>query len=156
MDVNGILGGKPGLRNTTVPVAAQANFTIRLAPGQQVETIAATAERLLREVAPPGTDVELESEGSPAGFVPPETPVVQAAFEVFERVFEKRPVITRVGGTLPIYPALVDAGIPTVLTGIALPESNVHSPNERLLLEFVPLGMRAARELYLSLAQLPT
>ena len=31
---NGILGGKPGLKNTTVVGEAQANFTVRLAPGQ--------------------------------------------------------------------------------------------------------------------------
>ena len=36
VDVNGILGGKPGLPNTTIPVAAQANFSVRLAPGQDV------------------------------------------------------------------------------------------------------------------------
>ena len=32
--MNGILGGKPGLKNTTVVSEAQANFTVRLAPGQ--------------------------------------------------------------------------------------------------------------------------
>src|SRR5262249_12791008 len=36
VDVNGILGGKPGLRNTTVPAAAQANFSVRPAAGQGV------------------------------------------------------------------------------------------------------------------------
>ena len=34
VEVNGILGGKPGLKNTTVVSEAQANFTVRLAPGQ--------------------------------------------------------------------------------------------------------------------------
>src|SRR4051812_19514848 len=52
VDVNGLLGGKPGLRNTTVPVAAQVNFSVRLAPGQDIETIAAAVERLVREAAP--------------------------------------------------------------------------------------------------------
>ena len=156
VDVNGILGGKPRLRNTTLVVEAEANFTIRLAPGQQVETIAAAAERLLRAAAPAGADVELEiAGGTSAGFVPPDSPPVRMAAEVLERVFGSPTVLTRVGGTLPIFPALVDCGIPTVLTGIALPESNVHSPNERLLLEFVPLGLEAARELYVRFAELP-
>ena len=48
-DVNGIIGGKPGVRNTTLSVEASAEFSIRLAPGQDVETIGAAAERLLRE-----------------------------------------------------------------------------------------------------------
>ena len=45
-------------------------------------------------------------------------------------------------------------GIPTIVTGFALPESNIHSPNERLLVEHVPLGIAAARELLLALAEL--
>jgi hypothetical protein len=60
----------------------------------------------------------------------------------------------RSGGTLPIVPALADKGIPTIITGFALPESNIHSPNERLLAEFVPLGLETARELFRSLAAL--
>ena len=63
VDVNGILGGKPGLPNTTIPVAAQANFTIRLAPGQDLDTISAEVERLVREAAPEGAELKLTVEG---------------------------------------------------------------------------------------------
>src|SRR4051812_4056981 len=38
-DVNGIIGGKPGLRNTTLSVHAAGEITVRLAPGQDVDTI---------------------------------------------------------------------------------------------------------------------
>ena len=48
-DVNGIIGGKPGVRNTTLSVEASAEFSIRLAPGQDVETVGAAAEQLLRD-----------------------------------------------------------------------------------------------------------
>jgi acetylornithine deacetylase/succinyl-diaminopimelate desuccinylase-like protein len=155
VDVNGILGGKPGLRNTTIPVAAQANFTIRLAPGQEVETIRAAAERLMREAAPDGTELTLAVEGnSPPGLVSPDEPAVQIALDAFEHVFGRRPLLARTGGTLPILPALVDRGIPTILSGVALPESNIHSPNERVLLEYLPLGVEVARELYTRLAAL--
>jgi hypothetical protein len=51
-------------------------------------------------------------------------------------------------------PALADKGIPTVITGFALTESNIHSPNERLLAEYIPLGIAAARELFDSFAAL--
>ena len=47
-------------------------------------------------------------------------------------------------------PALADKGIPTVITGFGLPDSQIHSPNERLVAEYVPLGIAAARELYLA------
>jgi acetylornithine deacetylase/succinyl-diaminopimelate desuccinylase-like protein len=155
VDVNGILGGKPGLRNTTIPVQAQANLTIRLAPGQDVDTIRVAAELLMRDAAPPGAEVELKSEDSaPPGYVPPDEPAVQLALGAFERVLGRRPLLARSGGTLPIVPALADRGIPTVLTGFGLPESNIHSPNERLLVEYVPLGVETAKELYRALAEL--
>jgi acetylornithine deacetylase/succinyl-diaminopimelate desuccinylase-like protein len=155
VDVNGILGGKPGLRNTTIPVAAQANFSVRLAPGQDVETIRAAVERLVRNAAPEGAELKLELEGfAPPGLVSPDEPAVQIALDAFEHVMGRRPLLSRTGGTLPIVPALADRGIPTILSGIALPESNIHSPNERVLLEYLPLGVEIARELYTRLASL--
>jgi len=155
VDVNGILGGKPGLTNTTIPVAAQANFSVRIAPGQDVETIRAAVDRLVRESAPDGADVSLELVGfAPPGLVSPDEPAVQIALDAFEHVTGRRPLLARSGGTLPIVPALVDQGIPTILSGIALPESNIHSPNERVLLDYLPLGVELARELYTRLAAL--
>ena len=155
VDVNGILGGKPGLRNTTIPVRAQANLTIRLAPGQDVDTIRAAAEQLLRAAAPDGAELELKSEDSaPPGYVSPDEPAVQLALGAFERVIGRRPLLVRSGGTLPIVPALGDRGIPTVLTGFGLPESNIHSPNERFLVEYVPLGIETAKELYRAFGEL--
>ena len=155
VDVNGILGGKPGLRNTTVPVAAEANFTIRLAPGQEVERIAAAAERLVREAAPAGADVDLRfAGGTPAAVVSPDEPALRLASDAIERVFARRPLLTRAGGTLPVMAALTRRGIPPILTGVALPDSNVHSPNERLPLDYVPLAIAAAREVLVSLGEL--
>jgi hypothetical protein len=52
-------------------------------------------------------------------------------------------------------PALADRGIPTILTGFALPESNVHSPNERFLVEYFDKGVATAAELYTALGELP-
>ena len=54
LDVNGFEGGSPHLQKTVLPVEAEANLSIRLAPGQDVEEIAAEVERLLREAAPDG------------------------------------------------------------------------------------------------------
>jgi acetylornithine deacetylase/succinyl-diaminopimelate desuccinylase-like protein len=155
VDVNGILGGKPGVRNTTIPVHAQANLTIRLAPGQDVDVMREAAERLLRESAPAGADVEIVYQaGGPPGFVSPEEPAVQLGLAAFERVIGRRPLLVRSGGTLPIVPALAERGIPTILTGFALPESNIHSPNERMLVEHLPLAVEAAQALYRAFADL--
>ena len=154
-DVNGILGGKPGLRNTTLSVRASGEFTLRLAPGQRVETIGAAAERLVRAAAPEGADVEVKWSGSPPALVKPDAPAIQLGLRAFERVLGVKPLLVRGGGTLPIMPALVDKGIPTVLTGFGLPESNVHSPNERFLLRYFEQGVATAAELYTAFGELP-
>ena len=63
-------------------------------------------------------------------------------------MFGRRPLIVRVGGTLPITAALAARGVPTVMAGLALPDSHTHSPNERMLLETFRLGVAAVRETY--------
>ena len=155
LDVNGIQTGSPVLQKTVLPVEAIANVSIRLAPGQQVEEIAPEVERLLREAAPPGSDLDVELWSSAApGLVPPDSRAVQLGLDAFERALGRRPALIRSGGTLPIVPALADRGIPTVITGFGLPDSQIHSPNERLVAAYVPLGIAAARELYLAYAAL--
>jgi acetylornithine deacetylase/succinyl-diaminopimelate desuccinylase-like protein len=155
LDVNGILGGKPGLINTTIPAAAHANFTIRLAPGQDLETITGVAEKLLREAAPEGAHVEVEVQSSarPA-LMSPDHPVIQLALDALDRAVGGRAILARAGGTLPILPALVDNGIPTVLTGFALPDCAAHAPNENLVLSNLGLAIASARELYTALGTL--
>ena len=155
LDVNGFESGSPRLQKTVLPVEAVANLSIRLAPGQQVEVIAAELERLLREVAPAGASVEIERLSSaPPGLVAPDAKAIQLGLDAFERALGVRPALIRSGGTLPIVPALAGKGIPTIITGFGLPDSNIHSPNERLLAEYLPLGTAAACELFLALGAL--
>jgi acetylornithine deacetylase/succinyl-diaminopimelate desuccinylase-like protein len=155
LDVNGIATGSPLLQKTVLPVEAVANVSIRLAPGQKVEEIAPEVERLLREAAPAGAELEVELwSSSPPGLVPPDAKAVQLGLDAFERALGTRPALIRTGGTLPIVPALADNGIPTVITGFGLPDSQIHSPNERLVAAYVPLGIAAARELFLAFAEI--
>ena len=155
LDVNGIATGSPLLQKTVLPVEAVANLSIRLAPGQQVAEIAPEVERLLREAAPEGAELEVElwSSAQP-GLVPPDAHAVQLGLDAFEKALGTRPALIRSGGTLPIVPAFADKGIPTVITGFGLPDSQIHSPNERLVADYVPLGIAAARELFLAFAAL--
>ena len=154
-DVNGILGGKPGLRNTTLSVHASGEITIRLAPGQDLPTIGAAAEKLMRAAAPPGAEVDIKWAGVPPGLMQPDSPAVQLGSAAFERVLGVKPLLVRSGGTLPIVPALADLDIQTVLTGFALPESNVHSPNERFLVRYFELGVETAAAMYTEYKDLP-
>jgi len=155
VDVNGIHGGEPLLTKTVLPVLAEANVSIRLAPEQDAQEIAAAFERLLREAAPEGADLEIERRSSgPPGLIPPDAPAVRLAQDAFERVLGRRPLLLRSGGSIPLVPALADRGIPTILTGFALPDANMHSPNERLLARYIPLGVEAARETLVALGGL--
>ena len=143
------------LQKTVLPVEAVANLSIRLAPGQTVEEIAPAVERLLREAAPAGAELEIELwSSSPPGLVPPDAKAIQLGLDAFERTLGRRPALIRSGGTLPIVPALADKGIPTIITGFGLPDSNIHSPNERLVADYVPLGIATAAELFRALAAL--
>ena len=155
IDVNGVRGGETDFQKTVLPVEAVANVSMRLAPGQAALEIGERFERLVREAAPRFLDLEIERRSiTPPGFLPPDHPAVRLAQDAFERVLRKRPLLLRSGGTLPIVPALADKGIPTVWTGFDVPSGNVHSPNERLLVRYLPLGVAAAREVLVAFAGL--
>jgi acetylornithine deacetylase/succinyl-diaminopimelate desuccinylase-like protein len=149
LDVNGVHSGSPTIQKTVIPVQAVANVSIRLAPGQQVDVIAAAFEELVRAQAPAGSDLDVELlSAAPPGLVAPDSRAVQLGVTAFERATGVRPALVRSGGTLPIVPALADRGIPTIITGFSLPDANIHSPNERLPVDHLPLGIAAARALF--------
>ncbi len=154
IDVTGILGGKPGLRNTTLVSHASAGVTIRVAPGQDAEEVAAAAERLLREALPAGATLEVSADLTQPATLPRDTDALRLGRRAFAGVFGREPLVVRAGGTLPILAALARREIPTVMAGLALPDSHTHSPNERMLVETFPLGVAAARETYRALGSL--
>jgi acetylornithine deacetylase/succinyl-diaminopimelate desuccinylase-like protein len=156
VDVHGIAGGSPRLIKTVLPVHAEANLSIRLVPDQDPAVIADTAERLLREAAPAGTELEVTVQSrNPPSLVHAEAPAVQLALDVFEDVVGRRPLLVRSGGSIPLVAELVERDIPVIVTGFSLPGSNLHSPNERLVAEYLPLGVRTAQELLRRFGALP-
>jgi acetylornithine deacetylase/succinyl-diaminopimelate desuccinylase-like protein len=155
VDVHGLIGGEALLQKTVLPVVAEANVSIRLAPGQDAEEISAAFDRLLREAAPEGAELEIERRAvSPAALVHPDEPAIQLGLEAFERAVGTRPLLLRVGGSLPVMSALETKQVPTILTGFDLPQGNIHSPNERFRVEHIPLGVEAAQEMYRAFAHL--
>jgi acetylornithine deacetylase/succinyl-diaminopimelate desuccinylase-like protein len=152
LDVNGIEGGSARLQKTVLPARATANLSIRLAPGQDPETVAAALERLLREAAPAAAElrVQLLSASAP-GLVDHKAPAIRLALAAFERSFGRRPLLVRSGGTMPIMPALQAKGIPAIVTGFDLPEGNIHSPNERLWAGYLETGITVARAIFTEL-----
>ncbi len=79
LDINGMESGDAVQRRTIIPHSASARVTVRVSLGQSAAAIAVALERLLREAAPAGTQVELELDSSePAGFDPADPALVIA------------------------------------------------------------------------------
>jgi acetylornithine deacetylase/succinyl-diaminopimelate desuccinylase-like protein len=111
--------------------------------------------RLIAEATPPGAELELELvQAARPGVVDVGARAFQLGLDAFERAIGTRPLLTRVGGTMPVLATLTDRGLPTILTGFGLLESNVHAPNERMPTDFVPLGISTVKELFVSLGEL--
>jgi acetylornithine deacetylase/succinyl-diaminopimelate desuccinylase-like protein len=156
LDVNGIAAGSPDLVKTVLPVNARANVSIRLAPGQDPDTIHAAFERLLRQGLPVGAELEIvvRNRARPA-LTPTDAPAIQLVAGAFEKVVGARPLLVRSGGTLPIYAGLVDRGLATLATGFGIEsECNVHAPNENVPEDTVELGVATMREVFVRLGEL--
>ncbi len=61
-----------------------------------------------------------------------------------ETIWEQKPLFKREGGSIPVV-GLVQRilGVESILTGFALPDNNVHSPNEYIHLPTWDRGVQA-------------
>ncbi|HJS49509.1 MAG TPA: M20/M25/M40 family metallo-hydrolase [Gaiellaceae bacterium] len=156
LDVNGFATGSPDLVKTVVPVEARANVSIRLAPGQDPDEIRGVFERLVRDTLPDGADLEIElrNRARPALTASGDR-ALQLAADAFEHVVGARPHFVRSGGTLPIYAALVEKGLPTFVTGFGIEsECNAHAPNENVPEDAIVTGIETMREVFRRLGEL--
>ena len=151
VEVNMVEVGEP---RTIVPAVARAHVSVRLAPGQRAAQVGAELERLLRSAAPEGADVSIELTLSDPALFDLTDPAYQLAAGALERATGTAPAFVRLGGTLPLLAILADRGIPSIVSGFALPDDAFHAPNESYRLESLRLGEAAARELYGALAEL--
>jgi acetylornithine deacetylase/succinyl-diaminopimelate desuccinylase-like protein len=153
VDVNMVATGEP---RTIVPAVAKGHVSVRLAPGQRSEQIGAELERLLRAAAPERAEVSIEMDLADPALFDPGHPALQLAAGAIERACGQPPALARLGGTLPLLAVLAQRRIPAIVSGFALPDDAFHAPNESFRLESLRLGEAAARELYRTLAELPT
>jgi acetylornithine deacetylase/succinyl-diaminopimelate desuccinylase-like protein len=152
LDVNEVTGGQP---RTVIPSVATATLTLRLAPRQDSREMCAALERLLREAAPDGAEVEITfNRGEPALFEPSE-PALQLASQAIARACGTDPVFVRTGGSIPVVAEMATVGMPTIVSGFTLPDDAFHAPNESYMLRSLELGEASARELLVALAAVP-
>jgi acetylornithine deacetylase/succinyl-diaminopimelate desuccinylase-like protein len=151
LDVNAIHAGEP---RTVIPAVAQATFSQRLAPGQDPVRIRATLERLVRDAAPAGTELELTEDVAEPALFAPDTPAIALAGQALGRALGVAPAFVRSGGSIPAVAEMAARGMPVVVTGFSLEDDAPHAPNESFRLKGLEQGEAAAHELYRALAAL--
>ena len=86
--------------------------------------------------------------------VSPTSPLAQASLRALRKGFGAEPIVMREGGSIPIVNDFKKIlGVDTLLLGLALPDDNAHSPNEKFDLDCFASGMRMAAHLWQELAK---
>ena len=151
IEINRIAGGEP---RTVVPSTARATVSVRLAPGQDPEEIERVLLAILREGVPDGAETEFAVHTAHPALFAVDSPVIRLAGQALERATGMPTAYVRSGGSIPIVAELAAKGIPTIVSGFALPDDDIHAPDESFRIESLRLGAAAARELFLGLAEL--
>jgi acetylornithine deacetylase/succinyl-diaminopimelate desuccinylase-like protein len=144
-----------GAPRTIVPASATAAVSLRLAPRQDAQHMAGVLEGLLRAAAPEGVELEFSSHLAEPALFDVDSPAMQLTATALERACGVAPAFVRSGGSIPVVAQLAAKDIPVIVGGFALPDDEIHAPNESYRLESLRLGEASARELLPALARLP-
>ena len=158
-DINGMWSGYQGEgAKTVLPAYAGAKFSFRIVPHQDPEKIRQGLEARLREVCPPGIEMELvDMHGAPGFVLSLDSPFMEAAAQAIEKGFEKRPVFVRSGGSIPIVNQFTSMlGINTLLLGWGQDDDDPHSPNEKFTLADFHRGIKSSCHLWEEIAKIQT
>ena len=155
LEINGLTSGYQGEGSKTiVPAEASAKITCRLVPGQSPREVIRLLKKRLRQLCPPSVRLRLEDgHGADPYLVSPTSPRAEAALGALRSAFGHEPVILREGGSIPIVTEFKKIlGADSLLLGLALPDDNLHSPNENFDLDCLRGGARMSAHLWPMLA----
>ena len=150
-EVNGLLSGYTGEgAKTVLPAKAMAKVSCRLVPDQDPRDV----ERLMRahveRVKPPGVTATVTPlHGGHPWRADLDGWIFDAARRALATAFDREPVITGEGGSIPVvgdFQRILNA--PVLLVGFGLPGENAHAPNEWLSVDNFFNGMRAMAALW--------
>jgi acetylornithine deacetylase/succinyl-diaminopimelate desuccinylase-like protein len=146
IEINGMWGGYTGAGTKTVlPAEAHAKITMRLSPGMDPAQAQAKIRAHLLSRLPKGVALELSPErgGTPAATLDEEHPMLKAALGVLEKVHGTKAYAARAGGSLPITAIFKEMlGMDAMMFGLAMPDEDVHAPNEFFRLSSFDEGLR--------------
>jgi len=155
-EINGLTSGYQGEGNKTiVPAWASAKITTRLVPNQKPERVIKAVNTFLKRNCPPTVTLEIQSgSGAEAYCVSPKSAAAKAALRALRQAFGYEPVLLREGGSIPIVNQFKKIlGLDTLLLGLALPDDNAHSPNEKFDLDIFARGQRMSALLWQELSR---
>ena len=138
LDVCGIWGGHTGEGSKTVlPSKAYAKISTRLVANQDYEMISKMFKDYFEAAAPDYVRVKVTPCHGGAAYVAPlDLAAYKAAEKAMEKVYGKRPIPTRSGGSIPIVAGFEKIlGIKSILMGFGLGSDDIHAPNENYPLE---------------------
>ena len=140
---------------TIVPAWAKAKLTFRLVPNQSHAQVREAVLRQLKKLCPPTVRMEvMAGHGGEPYLVSPKSPQAQAGLRALKMAFGCEPVLMREGGSIPIVTDFKKIlGADTLLLGLALPDDNAHSPNEKFDLDCFAKGMQMSAHLWQELAK---
>jgi acetylornithine deacetylase/succinyl-diaminopimelate desuccinylase-like protein len=150
-EVNGLLSGYTGEgAKTVLPAVAMAKVSCRLVPDQRPEKIEQLMRAHVQRVCPPGVEATVRPlHGGNPWRADLGGPLFDAARRALATAFDREPVITGEGGSIPVvgdFQRILNA--PVLLVGFGLPGENAHAPNEWLSEENFYKGMRAMAALW--------
>jgi acetylornithine deacetylase/succinyl-diaminopimelate desuccinylase-like protein len=157
IEINGLTSGYQGEGSKTiVPSWARAKLTFRLVPDQDPDRVQKLIRTRLKQLCPPTVKMEVTAgHGAEPYMVSPTSPLAQAALRTLKEAFGHEPILMREGGSIPIVTQFKSVlGADCLLLGLALPDDNAHSPNEKFSLDCFEKGARMGALLWPELAKL--
>ena len=155
-EINGLTSGYQGEGSKTIiPAWARAKITIRLVPDQNPARILRLVTRHLKKICPPTVKMEIQAgHGAEPYLVSSSSPAAQAALRALKLAFGREPVLMREGGSIPIVNSFKKIlGVDTLMLGLALPDDNAHSPNEKFDLDCFAKGQLMSAHLWQELSR---
>jgi len=129
-------------QKTVLPSYAFAKIDIRLVPKMSPDRVLTKLKQHLERLGFSDVDIEVLNHGYPAARTSPNSPPVRLAIMVARAATGKEPVVfPNIAGSGPMYLVTDVLRQPCFSLGVNHPGSNIHAPNENILVENFMTGV---------------
>jgi acetylornithine deacetylase/succinyl-diaminopimelate desuccinylase-like protein len=147
IEVNGMWGGYEGPgQKTVIPSEAHAKITCRLVPDQDPDDVVAAVAHHLETHVPPGTTLSIvkDDHGARPSLIESDHFALKAADTALFDVYGVRPLVVRMGGTVPISELFKrHMDLDTVFFSFSTADEDYHAPNEFFRIHRLYEGLEA-------------